>query len=118
MHVGRRFISRNACVRIGLRVKSVRGRDSRRAHQHSKYTTTLAVVTGKDGDGISRGCLMKTQYEPVSAAARAANHKAQAVELERSGFPGLAQFHREMAAWLEPPPRLTTREPRRKGGDE
>jgi hypothetical protein len=56
---------------------------------------------------------MKRLYEPRSRKLRAANLRAAAVECERRGYPGIAQVNRELADWIDPPPRI--KEDRRKG---
>lgn len=77
-----------------------------------QITPTLALTaTGIFVALKPRGC-MRRLYEPISAVTRARYHRECAVELERRGYPVLAQFHREMVAWLEPPERVH-REPRR-----
>ncbi len=47
---------------------------------------------------------MQRAYEPRSAELRAQGHRKNARELERAGYHHLAEYHREMAAWLSPPP--------------
>lgn len=57
---------------------------------------------------------MKQHMEPLSPKARAANARRDAAELERRGFPCLAEVAREMAEWLDPAPRPRPERPRRR----
>lgn len=46
------------------------------------------------------------QYQTTNHKLRAAELRRDAAELDRRGYPCLAQVNWEMAVWLDPPPRI------------
>ena len=57
-------------------------------------------------------------YEPISKKARAAQYRADAIECERRGYPGFAAVNRELADWIDPPPREAPEAPRRRAPEQ
>lgn len=59
------------------------------------------------------GVRLVSAYESINHKVRAAELRANAIELERRGYPMFAEVDRELAEWLDPTPRERDREPRR-----
>lgn len=56
----------------------------------------------------------RLSYEPLSPRARAAYHRQEVLVHQAAGYSSLAQWHHEMAEWLDPTPRIRPeRTPRR-----
>ena len=55
------------------------------------------------GTTRTRSTAVKAGYDSINRTIRAAQHRRDAAELDKAGFPLFAEINREMAALLDPP---------------